>query len=182
MEWTLPGTVTAVPLATAPEIDSYMKAMFLAGGLTLGQVTEFTGLSPNDIQNWVKRGFLSPPRGKRYTIEQVCRILHISLLRGALPLESIKALLGYINGDLVDDRDDIINDSQLYFMFVRLAAQAREHNSPESWEKALDAVMADYIEPLPGAAERVRKALRVMLTAWFAAKMRQEAEKMLAEL
>lgn len=182
MHWTLPGTVIVVETATVSEIESYFGALFLAGGLSLGQVTELTGLSSHDIQNWVKRGFLSPPRNKRYSMEQVCRILHIHILRGALPLESIKALLGYINGDLVDESDDIITDPQLYFMFVRLAVQAKNRLYTESWETAIEEVMANYQEPVTGAADRIRKALRIMLTAWFAAGMRQEAEKMLAAL
>lgn len=182
MHWNLPGTAIAVAPDTVENIESYFQAMFLAGGLTLGQVTELTGLSTYDIQNWVKRGFLSPPRGKRYSMEQVCRILHIHILRGALPLESIKALLGYINGGLVDESDDIITESQLYFMFVRLAARAREYGHQAQWDSAFAEVMADYAEPVAGAAERVGKALRIMLTAWFAARLRQEAEKMLAQL
>lgn len=182
MHWILPGTTISVAPGTVQEIDHFFSAMFLAGGLSLGQVTEITGLSTYDIQNWVKRGFLSPPQGKRYSMDQVCRILHIHILRGALPLESIKALLSYINGDLVDESDDIITESQLYFIFVRLAAQARNYITQESWTKALDEVMADYHEPVPGAAERIRKALQIMLTAWFAAKMRQKAETMLAGL
>ena len=38
------------------------------------------------------------------------------------------------------------------------------------------------IYPVPGAKERVRKVLRIMLTAWIAARMTQEADQMLNEL
>jgi hypothetical protein len=39
-----------------------------------------------------------------------------------------------------------------------------------------------YEEPVPGARERVKEVLRVMLVAYVAARMRQEAENMLEQL
>lgn len=182
MNWTLPGTTLTVQRVDACRTDALFHSLFLAGGLSLSQVASITGLEVYTIQNWVKRGFLSSPVGKRYDMEQVCRIIHINMLKGALPLESIGSLLSYINGSLTDESDDIIDDSHLYFMFVRLAAQARDNVTGERWEEAIREVMADYAEPVPGAADRVTKALRIMLTAWIATRMRQEAEKMLAGL
>ena len=182
MNWIIPGTTLEGLRSNADRTDGLFQSMFLAGGLTLSQVANITGLEPYAIQNWVKRGFLSPPVGKRYDMEQVCRIIHINTLKGALPLESIQSLLSYINGSLIDESDDIIDDSQLYFMFVRLAAQARDNLSGEGWDNAIRDVMATYQEPGPGAADRVARALRVMLTAWIASRLRQGAEKMLSEL
>jgi len=156
--------------------------MMLTGGLTLGQVSTVTGLEPHTIQNWVKRGFLAPPRGKRYNMEQLCRIITINMLRGALPLERICGLLSYINGSLTDESDDIIDDTVLYFMFVRLAAQARTMKTPHQWQQAIEATLADYEEPFPGAALRIGKVLRIMLTAWIATRLRQETEAMLTEI
>ena len=46
----------------------------------------------------------------------------------------------------------------------------------------MDQLMAEYQEPFPGAKERIINVLRVMVTAWLASRMRQEAEKMLDEL
>ena len=182
MNWTLPGTTLTLQRSDASRTEGLFQSMFLAGGLSLSQAASITGLEPYTIQNWVKRGFLSPPRNKRYDLEQLCRIIHINMLKGALPLESITSLLSYINGSLTDESDDIIDDSHLYFMFVRLAAQARDNLTGEAWEEAIREVMASYEEPVPGAADRVVKALRIMLTAWIAARLRQEAEKMLTEL
>ena len=182
MNWTLPGTTLTTQREDACRTDGLFQSLFLVGGLSLSQVAGITGLEPYTIQNWVKRGFLSPPVNKRYNMEQVCRIIHINMLKGALPLESIQALLSYINGNLTDRSDDIIDDSRLYFMFVRLAAQARSNPTEEAWRTTLQDAMADYQEPIPGAAERVAKALRVMLTAWIASRLRQEAENMLTNL
>ena len=182
MNWTLPGTTLTAPRAEAGRIDALFHSLFLAGGLSLSQVASITGLESYTIQNWVKRGFLAPPGNKRYNIEQVCRIIHINMLKGALPLEGITSLLSYINGDLADTSDDIIDDSRLYFMFVKLAAQARDNVTGGQWEKAIREVMAGYTEPVPGARDRIVQVLQIMLTAWIATRMRQEAEKMLGTL
>ena len=87
--------------------------------------------------------------------------------------------MGYINGQLDDESDDIIDDSQLYFMFVELAARAKEFYDRESADMLLEQSLAEYVEPRPGAKQRVKEALRIMLTAYLAERMRQEAEKML---
>ena len=182
MKWRIPGTVLQIERENADGVEEVFSSMFLAGGMVLSQVSNITGLEPYTVQNWVKRGFLSPPQHKRYSMNQLCRILHINMLKSVLPLEQICGLLSYVNGKLDEESDDIIDDSRLYFLFVRLASRARELDDPAAWDQALEAALADYREPVPGARARIEKALRVMLTAWVAARMRHAAEKMLKEL
>lgn len=182
MEWTIPGTVLKGPRKDAAYIENQFQSMFLAGGMVLSQVAGITGLEPYTVQNWVKRGFLPPPERKKYTLRQLCRIININMMKNVLPMERICGMLTYINGHLDDESDDIIDDSKLYFMFVRLAAQAATVHDPADWERCIDAELAGYAEPIPGAKERVRKVLRIMLTAWAAARLRQNAEIMLNEL
>lgn len=176
MEWTIPGTVLTAPKAEAAYIPEQFRAMFMAGGMVLSQVAAITGLESYMIQNWVKRGFLTSPQNKRYTLRQLCRIININMLKNALPMEQICGLLGYINGNLHDESDDLIDDSALYFMFVQLAARARHIGGNQEWGEAIESVLRDYDEPIPGAKERVAKVLRIMLTAWIAAQVRQQAE------
>ena len=182
MNWILPGTVIPAQREEADKTCDLFRSMFLPGGMVLGQVSNISGLEPYMIQNWVKRSFLAPPKGKRYTLRQLCRILNINMLRGALPMEKICGLLAYVNGHLDDESDDLIDDSQLYFMFVRLAARARGLDDPVELQQALNQVLSDYEEPIPGAKTRIEKVLRVMLTAWISTRMRQEAEKMLSDM
>ena len=182
MNWIIPGTTLEANRSDADRIEDFFQPMLLAGGLTLSQVATVTGLEPYAIQNWVKRGFLSPPQGRRYNLEQLCRIITINMLRGALTLEQICNLLGYINGDLTDDSDDIIDDAVLYFMFVKLAARARHIGGDESWDVALDAATADYVEPYPGAKERIIQVLRVMLTAWISSRLQEQVSDMVNKL
>ena len=118
MDWIIPGTVLTISQEETEHIPEMFSSMFLAGGMALGQIANITGLEPYTVQNWVKRGFLSPPRNKRYTLDQLCRILTINMLKAALSLEQICGLLRYINGDLEDESDDLIRDTQLYFLFV----------------------------------------------------------------
>ena len=182
MNWIIPGTTLEGARADADRTDGLFQSMFLAGGLTLSQVSSITGLESYTIQNWVKRGFLAPPQNKRYNMEQVCRLLIINMLKGALPLEQICSLIRYINGSLTDESDDIIDDAVLYFKFVSLAARARHIGGSKEWGEALAEVMENYTEPFPGAREKVTKVLRIMLTAWIAGQLRDQTNNMIANL
>lgn len=182
MEWTIPGTVLSATLFESEQAREKLEGMFLGGGVVLSQVAAITGLEPYTIQNWVKRGFLSKPIGKKYTLRQLCRILNINMLKDALRMEEICGLMTYLNGHLDDESDDLIDDSQLYFLFLRLAAHHRQLNDAAGREKILEKELENYQEPIPGARQRVEKVLRVMLTAWAASTLRQHAMCMVEEL
>ena len=182
MNWIIPGTTLEADRDKADRMESLFTSMFLAGGLTLSQVAAVTGLETHTIQNWVKRRFLSPPRAKRYDLEQVCRIVNLNMLKGTLQLEQACSLMQYLNGVLSDESDDLIDDTRLYFMFVRLAARARQVGGDEEWEDALQKITEDYLEPVPGAREKLMKVLRIMLTVWAANSLRSTAEKMIEDL
>ena len=182
MEWILPGTTLKGQREDADQICQVFDAMFLAGGLTLSQAAQVTGLETHTIQNWVKRGFLPSPVQKRYDMEQVCRLININLLRGAMPLDQIIILMKYLNGDLSDERDDLVDDTLLYFYFARLASRARYIGGTQAWDDALDVITLDYPEPEPGAREKLIKVLKIMLTVWAANCLRMEAEAMLCSL
>ena len=182
MNWIIPGTTLEGKRSEADRIEGQLNLLFLAGGLTLSQVASITGLETYTIQNWVKRGFLSSPKNKRYDAEQVCRILNMNILKGAVPLEQIVKLMAYLNGDLADESDDLVDDTKLYFLFVRLAARAGHIGDTKAWDDALLEITADYAEPVPGAREKLVKVLKVMLTIWCANQMKLQADKMIAEM
>lgn len=181
MEWIMPGTVLTAQRETDGG-EQMLKALFLGGDISLAQVAAVTGLEPYTVQNWVKRGFLTAPVGKKYNINQLCRIININMLRGVFSLERTCGLLGYINGRLDDNSDDIIRDADLYFMFISLAARAQQLARPEACDRILAEMLRDYVEPYAGARERITNVLKVMLTAYLAAKMRSSADRMLTEL
>lgn len=182
MNWTIPGTTLEGLRSNADRTDGLFQSLFLAGGLTLSQVSSITGLEPYTIQNWVKRGFLSPPRNKRYDMEQVCRIININILKGNMAIEQVIKLMTYLNGDLTDESDDLVDDTMLFFLFVKLAARARHIGGTKAWDEALLEITEDYKEPVPGAREKLIGVLKIMLTVWCANKLKEQAEKMLEAL
>ena len=182
MQWNLPGTVLSFPSEEAVHIEKQFQNMFLGGGIALSQVANITGLEAYAIQNWVKRGFLTPPEHKRYTMHQLCRIININMLKAALSLEQICGLLSYVNGDLSDESDDSIDDATLYFLFVRLAADHRRMNTPEGRDAYLSQLLSEQTQLTPEAKARVAKVLTIMLTAWAASQLRLSAEVMVKDL
>ena len=183
MTFMIPGTVHTVSRADADHIEDIFASMFMAGDLALRNVAELTGLASHDIQNWVKRGFLSPPQRKRYNMNQVCRILNINMLRTVLPMETICGLLSYINGHLDDTSDDTIRDSELYFIFVQLASSVGQQvQHPDHLDDWIADALEDYPESIPGAKVRIQQVLKIMLTAWAAAQLRAHAESMVDEI
>ncbi len=182
MQWTIPGTTLSANREDADRTEEQFAALFLAGGLTLSQVASITGLEPYTVQNWVKRKFLPAPVNKRYNMEQLCRLININILKGNMPLDQIVKLMSYLNGDLADESDDLVDDTMLFFFFVRLAARARYIGGGKSWDEALEEVTADYAEPVPGARDKLVKVLKVMLTIWCANCLKAQAQDMIAQL
>lgn len=182
MQWIIPGTTLTGERDKADCVSDLMTSLFLAGGLTLSQVASVTGLEPHTIQNWVKRGFLPPPQGKRYDMEQVCRLINMNILKGNMPLEQIVQLMSYLNGSLSDESDDLVDDTMLFFLFVRLASRARYIGGSKAWDDALEEITADYQEPIPGAREKLVKVLKIMLTVWCANMLKTQAETMIEQL
>ncbi len=98
------------------------------------------------------------------------------MLKTALPMESICRILSYVNGQLDDESDDIIDDSVMYLIFSPPGRAAnRDTWPPRGLQETLDAVLSGYQEPCPGARHRVADALEVMLTAWFSSQLQKQA-------
>ena len=70
----------------------------------------------------------------------------------------------------------------LYFKFVSLAARARHIGGTKEWGEALTEVMENYAEPYPGAKEKVKKVLQIMLTAWIVSQLREQTNQMISQL
>lgn len=184
VEWTLPGTVLSVDADRPQAAEEVFSSLFLASGLVLSQVTQVTGLEPYIIQNWVRRGFLAPPKQRKYTRRQLSRILMINALKSTLSIEQICKLLSYINGALDDEGDDTIDDTELYGAFVLVAGSVRKHGltSESEMNRLIADGLKDYKESIPGAKERIEQALRIMITAWRAAQLQTKAQSMMNAL
>lgn len=179
----VPGTIIPITKSTGPGGEGFLHGIFAAtSGLMLSQVREITGLDTPALQNWVKRGFVSPPEHKRYNIDQVARILIINMLRDVLQLEKIAFLLSYINGSVYDRDDDIIPESVLYDYICHIRHACGGAWSEHDAEKKILEATANYVENIPGATHRLHGALKVILLALKSAQLKKEAETLLASL
>ena len=179
----LPGTTIELAVSDAKDAKVFLDNAFACGGLMMSQVARLTGLEPYMIQNWVKRGFLTPPQKKLYTQRQFCRIAIINMLRDCLQIEKITGLLSYINGRLDDESDDIIDDYALYLYYISAVnAVDTVIDGGKAIVKAIETVVSDFKEPFPGAKKRLVKVLAVMLNAHFAATLQKRAEAILNTL
>lgn len=182
---TIPGT-------TLPRTDAVKQGAFEAlapilsvtKGLTLAQIRELTGLESSTVQNWVKRGWVSNPQNKRYTEIHLARILIINILRPSLRLEKIARLMQYVNGTVGDPTDDIIAESELYDYLCAVIIELEETDvvSRELIEKLIGEELVRYKEKVPGAKEKLLKALTVMILACLSGRIKSQADALLKSL
>lgn len=154
------------------------------GGLSLSQVCAVTGLEGSTIQNWVKRGWVSHPKGKKYEEVHIARILIINALKECIKLEHIALLMNYVNGITGDSSDDIIKESELYnFLCDALArmGQANDH-SRGGVESVVETIIKDYSGPKPDSFIRIRKALAVMIFACVCTDVKRRTEAMMEQI
>lgn len=156
-----------------------LKGIFTAThGITLSQVCEITGLEPGTIQNWIKRGYVSPPVGRKYTQAHLARIILINMLRETYVIENIAKLLSYVNGNLLDHSDDIMDDSEIYQCICRIVDDNEECIILEKIAAKIDEQLVDYVEPYSGAKTKLKRALEAMVCAWQSAKYKKLAHEL----
>lgn len=151
-------------------------------GLTLAQICAVTGLESSTTQNWIKRGFVPHPVGKKYFERHLARFLLIDALRDGMLLDEIGELLRLVNGDTDDEADDIITESALYELFVSLT-DAAQFIPPASEE--LRELVRRAVAEQPAAEKdrpRLETALVTMLCAYTAGHYRKRADAAFREL
>lgn len=165
-----------------PVFAQFLPLIQAADGLTLGQVCTLAGLEPSTIQNWIKRGFVPHPIGKKYRERHIARILLIGALRGCMQIDRVGALMTYINGNADDESDDIISDVTLYDIFCRLSDSVSDTlPSREAAGEKAEEILTEYIPPSPERS-RLKEALTVMAIACIAGKLKQEADRLYSEI
>ncbi|NLU52524.1 MAG: DUF1836 domain-containing protein [Clostridiaceae bacterium] len=168
-----PGT--KVPVSD----ESLLTGIFrVTSGITLSQICEITGLEAGTVQNWVKRGYVNPPIGRKYKKGQVARIILINMLRETLTLEKIARILSYVNGDLLDRSDDIMDDSDIYQCLcdILIPAEKRGVFDVNELFMLIDEYLADFTEPYPGAKKKLELVLRIIMCAWESAYFKRYAD------
>lgn len=170
----IPGTI--LPKQGDATIFSLLSPFFTTtGGMMLSQICEITGLEPSTLQNWVKRGWVSNPVRKRYHKDQVARILIINILRRSFQLERIAQLLSYINSST----DCAVGDSQLYDIFCNCIDKL-DANGLFDLRQVNNVISCRLKSCAAGQAERLHRALQIMIIAYQSGVLKAYADNMLA--
>jgi len=160
------------------------KIFYIQQGIMLAQIRDISGIDGSTLQNWVKRGWTGNAINKKYSKDQLSRILLINMMRQALQLEKIDYLLHYINGDIESKDDDIIPESKLYDYVCRIvdAASGVEDFDTEKLCSCIEAMTVDHPEVFPGARERLNYVLEIIVTAYNASLLADYANSRLQNL
>lgn len=167
----LPGTVTEAQLSKKGEASTVLAGIFVTKGLVLSQVCELSGIEPYTVQNWIKRGFCSPPQNKKYTKRQFCRLLIINTFKDILPLSDIIKLISYINGSLCDESDDLVPDDEIYCAFTD--ALSMMWDMPVNDESVK--TVAKTVSETSVYADKLSEVIAIMINAYFAEELRKKS-------
>jgi len=171
-----------------PGIDAYIESdekgfskiqMLLeaTGGLSLSQVCAVTGLEGSTIQNWVKRGWVEHPNGKRYEEVHIARILIINALKECIKLEHISLLMSYVTK--AENGEATIKESELFnYLCEALALMGRVSGV----EAAVDSVLLGYDGPTSNCKARLVKALSLMMYACVCTDVKRRTESMMQQV
>lgn len=181
----IPGTALPFNISAAENCYSLISPLLtVTKGLTLSQVTELTGLETSTIQNWVKRGWVKNPEGKRYGEEQVMRIILINMMRGSMQLEQIAFLMAYINGSVEDRADDILPDKDLFNVLCNIIYICEQSSALDM--EHLDKIIENQIDKTKIndaiSVKKLKTALRAMVLAFLSTQMRDMAQKAFMQL
>ncbi|MCL2250168.1 MAG: DUF1836 domain-containing protein [Oscillospiraceae bacterium] len=164
--------------------DKIQMLLEATGGLSLSQVCSVTGLEGSTIQNWVKRGWVRHPIGKKYEEVHIARILIINALKECIKLEHISLLMSYVNGKSQDGSEAIIKESTLYsylYEALKQSGQASDH-SRGGVEAVIENVIKEYKDPNPNSKIRIRKALTLMMFACVCTDVKRRTEAMMGQI
>jgi len=180
----MPGTTLAYPICDGAFTKLLSPIFTITNVLFLSQLSQLTGAESSAIQNWVKREFVSRPAGKKYTPRQTARIVLINALRTCMQIDKIVLLLRYVNGSLTDERDDIIDDSELYDYFCTVIYSAGKSLRCDDGflRETITETVRRYSPPVSDGKTRLEKALLIMSKSYIAGYLKKDAEIMLESI
>jgi len=180
----LPGTATTYVEHGEKGFSKIEMLLEATGGLNLSQVCAVTGLEGSTIQNWVKRGWVSHPNGKKYEEKHIARILIINALKECIKLEHIALLMNYVNGTAVDNNDYIIRESDLYNLLCDALGRMgkAQDQSRGGVEAVVEILIRGYKSPKPDSSARIRKALTLMIYACVCTDVKRRTEAMMKQI
>lgn len=181
----IPGTkLLRSEMGGVTGLEFLSKIFFISDGVMLTQIRDISGIDGSTLQNWTKRGWVANSKLKKYDINQVAHILIINMLRSCMQLDKIAYLTQFINGKINDDSDDIIADSVLYDYICRILDKLMTYEvcSIGSMRQTIDEVTSDYCESIPGARDRLSKALEIIVVAYYASLIKRYSDSKVEDL
>lgn len=180
----IPGTTLKFTEQARDEAFSVISPVLEAtGGLTLSQLSKLTGLTGSTIQNWIKRGWVAPTHGKKYSRQQVLRILLINILRDSMKLEDIANLMVYVNGDVEDTSDDIIDDDVWYNILCKIIFTAEDEGAfdANTVKKLIARELNEYAHEIHIHSDeyKLHNAMFVMIMGYRSSCLKKEMDKVL---
>ena len=179
---TFPGTTIEVLHPKKGASRALFDGIFATGGITLSQVSVMTGLEPYMIQNWVKRGFVSPPLKRVYSKEQLARIIIINMLREELEINRICSLIETIGRVINDTSDDLKGEDDLYHLYVDMVADGVDVNDEASITEAAMRATKEIAVIGANAKRQLVNILRIMLHAHTASRLKMLANEIFSTL
>jgi hypothetical protein len=148
------------------------------------QIREITGVDGTTLQNWLKRGWVPKPINKCYGKEHLARILIINMMRDTMQLSRVDFVLRYINGDIDNCEDDIIDESLLYDYICRTMMAISDENSSgfNAIGDVVENVLEGYTEKYSGAKRRLSTGLTIIATSYYASLVKAVADGIVDEL
>jgi len=180
----LPGTATTYVDHSEKGFSKIEMLLEATGGLNLSQVCAVTGLEGSTIQNWVKRGWVAHPSGKKYEEMHIARILIINALKECIKLEHIALLMNYVNGSPADKKSFIIKESDLYNLLCdALGRMGKVHDQSRGGvEAVVEILIRGYRGSKPDSTDRIRKALTLMIYACVCTDVKRRTESMMKQI
>jgi DNA-binding transcriptional MerR regulator len=151
-------------------------------GLSLSQVCAMTGLEATTIQNWVKRGWVAHPNGKKYAEVHIARILIINALKECLKLEHISLLIGYVKGAQENVGAGSIKESDLYSALCEALFELESGKDGGGAESIAERIALSLENYTPKAKKRIQKALTVMIYACVCADVKRRTDSMMSQV
>ena len=178
-----PGSV--VPKSAAENADGEQflnRSFFLTDGVMLSQIKEISGIDGSTLQNWVKRGWVGNTVNKKYSKNQLARILIINMMRDTMQLSRIIFILQYVNGK--SEEDKIVRESVLYGYICKVLDRLSENGdiSGAGIDGIISDVLSDYNETVSGAERRLSVGIKVITITYYSALIKAEAEAILDSL
>ena len=178
-----PGMTVEMGTAEIGCSRKLFDGVFATGGITLSQVAVMTGLEPYQVQNWVKRGFVTSPVKRMYSKKQFARIVIINMLKESLQIEKICELIKIISGVPEDESDDLISDEELYHHYVDLLVSSEiDILKGESVAAAAMAAACACEERLPNSRATLAHIFEVMIYAHAAVLLRRKSDEIFMTL